>query len=149
MIVGSRSAQKGWISLPIIGLLALFLGLASHYQSQLLDGFKWNATLNESQQRRQKWLRFAQEKVLPKPNFSQASTTSCHGFCPLTQAITPLNNRRWQDKDGQFFYQFERYESPEKETFHRLCATQNRHQYYCWWWRNRQLKSQGLVTALH
>ncbi|MCB5161345.1 hypothetical protein [Marinomonas algarum] len=143
-----KTAQSGWVSLPIIGLLLAVASISSHYQETLMASYQWRGKLKAAQEEQRFWTGFEQTFVL-SANFSQAFSSQCAGFCDLSSAQYGLQEQIWQGASDQplIFYQWHTFTETEQRVSHRLCASQNQRQYRCWWWRDEQVVATGWVTA--
>jgi len=142
------SLQRGWISLPIIMLLLVLSTLSMQYQQRLQASYQWRGQLKDIESEQQVWTDFKQGFVV-SPDFSSATLSACLGFCGLGGSV---QEKTWQKEAQSIHYQWLRYEAAVDESVsvvisYRLCASQNRQQYRCWWWRGETLFSQGWVSA--
>lgn len=140
--------QKGWVSLPIIALLLALSTLSVNYQQRWQAAFQWRAQLDEVTQEQKIWIDFFSSMAV-NPDFSSAKNSDCLGFCDL---MSHHQQKEWQKNGQAIRYRWEHYQSVANESaatnhFYRLCATQNQHQYQCWWWQENRLLSSGWVTA--
>ncbi|BFM48960.1 hypothetical protein [Marinomonas sp. THO17] len=138
--------QAGWLGVPILTLLLIIAGLSAAAQTQLLSDYQWRGELQAQASPDSIWRRFMQAKV-SQVQFSQAEPSLCQGFCALADTQwqgTPIQ----YEQGGQVItYQWHSYQSADKGIYHRLCATINRQEYYCWWWHERRLHSQAWVSS--
>lgn len=141
--------QKGWISLPIIGLLLAVSSVSVHYQESIMASYQWRGVLSEVDEGQGAWAEFEQQFV-SSASFTDSVMSRCQGFCELHQGQYTPDESIWQaaSSSPSFYYQWHRFEKADAIEFHRLCASQNQLQYQCWWWRERRLLSHGWVTVV-
>ena len=148
MMSSFMSAQRGWVSLPIIALLLAISTLSAQYQQRQQASYLWRGQLKDLQVEQQIWTNFKQDFVV-SPSLSSAILSECVGFCALG---LHAQEKIWQKDTQRMHYQWARHASPLDElgnvtTYYRLCASQNQQQYRCWWWRNGTWLSGGWVSA--
>ncbi|MBR7888976.1 hypothetical protein J9B83_08445 [Marinomonas sp. A79] len=141
--------QRGWISLPIIGLLLAVSSVSMHYQESMMASYQWRGQLSDVDKDQLIWTEFERQFV-DSADFAGGSVSLCQGFCELNQAQYTPNEKTWQaaSNSALLYYQWHRYENADTTEFHRLCASQNQRQYQCWWWRDRQLSFDGWVRVV-
>ena len=138
-----RSAQAGWLSLPIIVLLLAATSLADYLQRNLLADYQWRSALQSAQHEGQLPQAF-QREFIQQPKFHRARLSSCEGFCPLSVAITNGSGlSQWGDKHSRVHYLWSSWQNAQGARFYRLCASQNQQIYLCWWWREQVLVSRA------
>ncbi|MBJ7539103.1 hypothetical protein [Marinomonas transparens] len=147
--------NRGWISLPIIALLLGVSALSMTYQKSQLVSYKWLGQLKNIEEENQ-FQRDFELAFVESPNFTTAIDSECMGFCPLA-AQQGHQEKAWQRGSQVMRYQWHRYTlngegaenydpNRQSEVSYRLCATDNQHQYQCWWWRDSTLLSNGWVS---
>jgi hypothetical protein len=136
--------NRGWISLPIIALLLGMSVLSMAYQKSQLASYQWLGQLKDVKDERQLWQDF-ELAFVESPNFASASKSECIGFC----ALAVQQEKNWQRHSRIMHYQWTRYINSQSKVSYRLCATENQHQYLCWWWRDNKLLANGRVSAFY